>query len=111
MALSTAVLAQAQLVVADGVLKFETDKEALKTICRLLEEEANANVATRRASWPVVYGAIVAGLKECDRTCNWQTVRLNAGETDAQRQAREDQVYGMLASMHLLAVQGVRFGW
>ena len=113
MILSAAIQAEAKKVMRDGVEKFSdpVDKAAIMRICGLLADEANARAATRWAPWADVYAHIVAGLKACDAAFGWQTARLRDGETDQQRQVREDAVYGMAASIYLLGTQGVHVGW
>lgn len=112
MALSEAILAHARKVSSDGLLKLTdpVDKAALLEICRLAADEADGKATTRYAAWSQVYSYIVSILKDADRTCGWQTARIAPGETDVQRQAREDAIYGMLASLYLLARDGVKVG-
>lgn len=102
----------AKMVTADGLLKFSdpVDKQSIMVLVRILAEQADAVRPTRYAEFNVAYDWIVAGLKACDGAAGWQTVKAYPSETDEQRQIREDRIYGMLASLFLLARDGVRVG-
>jgi hypothetical protein len=103
MTLSPKILTLSAQVARFG-LQFQNDKEPLKAICA----ELAAEVAGR--PWIEIQQHIVAGLKACDAHDHWQTNKVRPTETDAQRQAREDQVYAMLATIYLMATEGVRVG-
>lgn len=111
--LTPEILKVAQKVTSDGLLKFSDviDKTALMSLTKTFAEQADAVRPTRYGEFNFVWEWVVAGLKECDRAVGWRTVRLTPGETDAERQLREDRIYGMLASLYLLGRDGVKVGY
>ena len=102
--LSPAIQTQAKAVMADGIMIFSKDQKALLEICRL------AALEVKGKPWDQVHSKIVSTLRACDSLFNWQTGKIRPGETDVERQARENAVYQMMATIYLLGTEGVRIG-